>query len=236
MTAASWPRSAPLRRSSGSCPARRVMTTPSSSCKTRWASQRSTFSGGCSAARTAHSEANRIFEESYAESVRDGPGLAAARRGGDHYGPARGWDQGMPVDRVRAGDQGRAPRCPRLAAADRPRVVTGRRGPGRPWPDMPLTALMRLGGGAVARARCGRRHGERRRVGPAGRRWPGGGRDHRSRQPRGRSRQPGPRTSWTPSVVLSSSSAWAQSPPATTRRLALQPPYEPWPSRSAASD
>ena len=33
--------------------------------------------------------------------------------------------------------------------AGRPVPVPGRRPPGRPWPDMPLAALLRLGGGSV---------------------------------------------------------------------------------------
>ena len=37
-------------------------------------------------------------------------------------------------------------------------------GRGRPWPDLPLTALLRLGGGSGQRARRGRGHAQRRGV------------------------------------------------------------------------
>lgn len=92
---------------------------------------------------------NRIFEESYAESVRGGlvsplPGavetITALRAAGIKVCLSTGF---APVTRDALLDAlGWRPLIDlALSPADA--------GRGRPWPDMPLTALMRLGGGAV---------------------------------------------------------------------------------------
>ncbi|MGO8960770.1 MAG: HAD-IA family hydrolase [Streptosporangiaceae bacterium] len=92
---------------------------------------------------------NRIFEESYAESVRAGlvaplPGAAetitALRAAGINVCLATGF---APVTRDALLD----------ALGWRPLIdlalSPSDAGRGRPWPDLPLTALLRLGGGAV---------------------------------------------------------------------------------------
>jgi phosphoglycolate phosphatase len=92
---------------------------------------------------------NRIFEESYAESVRAGlvaplPGAAetitALRAAGIKVCLATGF---APVTRDALLD----------ALGWRPLIdlalSPSDAGRGRPWPDLPLTALLRLGGGAV---------------------------------------------------------------------------------------
>ena len=56
-------------------------------------------------------------------------------------------------------------------------------GRGRPWPDMPLTALLRLGGDAVSSLVVAGRHPGRRRVRPARGRRPGGRRAVRRLRP-----------------------------------------------------
>ncbi len=92
---------------------------------------------------------NRIFEESYAESVRGWPGsplpgavetITALRAAGIKVCLTTGF---APVTRDALLDAlGWRPLIDlALSPADA--------GRGRPWPDMPLTALMRLGGGAV---------------------------------------------------------------------------------------
>jgi phosphoglycolate phosphatase len=95
-------------------------------------------------------QANRIFEESYAESVRAGlvaplPGavetITALRAAGIKVCLATGF---APVTRDALLD----------ALAWRPLIdlalSPADAGRGRPWPDLPLTALLRLGGGAVS--------------------------------------------------------------------------------------
>jgi len=93
---------------------------------------------------------NRIFEESYGESVRAGlvaplPGaietITALRAGGIKVCLATGF---APVTRDAVLDAlGWRPLIDlALSPADA--------GRGRPWPDLPLTALLRLGGGAVS--------------------------------------------------------------------------------------
>ena len=93
---------------------------------------------------------NRIFEESYAESVRAGlvaplPGaletITALRAAGIRVCLATGF---APVTRDALLDAlGWRPLIDlALSPADA--------GRGRPWPDLPLTALLRLGGGAVS--------------------------------------------------------------------------------------
>jgi phosphoglycolate phosphatase len=95
-------------------------------------------------------QANRIFEASYAESVRAGlvaplPGAAetmtALRAAGIKVCLATGF---APVTRDAVLDAlGWRPLIDlALSPADA--------GRGRPWPDLPLTALLRLGGGAVS--------------------------------------------------------------------------------------
>jgi phosphoglycolate phosphatase len=95
-------------------------------------------------------QANRIFEQSYAESVRAGlvaplPGAAetmtALRAAGIKVCLATGF---APVTRDALLDAlGWRPLIDlALSPADA--------GRGRPWPDLPLTALLRLGGGAVS--------------------------------------------------------------------------------------
>jgi phosphonatase-like hydrolase len=95
-------------------------------------------------------QGNRIFEESYAESVRAGlvqplPGavetITALRAGGIKVCLSTGF---APVTRDALLDAlGWRPLIDlALSPADA--------GRGRPWPDMPLTALIRLGGGSVA--------------------------------------------------------------------------------------
>jgi phosphoglycolate phosphatase len=95
-------------------------------------------------------QANRIFEASYAESVRAGlvaplPGAAetmtALRAAGIKVCLATGF---APVTRDALLDAlGWRPLIDlALSPADA--------GRGRPWPDLPLTALLRLGGGAVS--------------------------------------------------------------------------------------
>ncbi|HSR83621.1 MAG TPA: HAD-IA family hydrolase [Streptosporangiaceae bacterium] len=95
-------------------------------------------------------QGNRIFEESYAESVRAGlvaplPGavetITALRAAGIKVCLATGF---APVTRDALLDAlGWRPLIDlALSPADA--------GRGRPWPDMPLTALIRLGGGSVA--------------------------------------------------------------------------------------
>ena len=92
---------------------------------------------------------NQIFEESYAESVRAGlvaplPGAAET-----HHGTARGWIKVClatgfaPVTRDALLDA--LGWWPLIDLALSPSDA----GRGRPWPDLPLTALLRLGGGAV---------------------------------------------------------------------------------------
>ena len=102
-------------------------------------------------AEDAAQQANAAFEEHYAASVRDGAGRRAARRGGDHHRAARGrasrsaWPPGSrPATRDALLDAlGWRPLIDlALSPADA--------GRGRPWPDLPLTALLRLGGGAVS--------------------------------------------------------------------------------------
>ncbi len=94
-------------------------------------------------------QGNRIFEESYADSVRAGlvtplPGavetITALRAAGVKVCLATGF---APVTRDALLDAlGWRPLIDlALSPADA--------GRGRPWPDMPLTALIRLGGGAV---------------------------------------------------------------------------------------
>jgi len=94
-------------------------------------------------------QGNRIFEESYAESVRAGlvaplPGavetITALRAAGIKVCLSTGF---APVTRDALLDAlGWRPLIDLvLSPADA--------GRGRPWPDMPLTALIRLGGGAV---------------------------------------------------------------------------------------
>jgi len=94
-------------------------------------------------------QANRIFEQSYADSVRAGvvtplPGavetMTALRAGGVRVCLATGFS---PATRDALLDAlGWRPLTDlALSPADA--------GRGRPWPDMPLTALLRLGGGAV---------------------------------------------------------------------------------------
>jgi phosphonatase-like hydrolase len=94
-------------------------------------------------------QGNRIFEESYAESVRAGlvaplPGavetITALRAAGVKVCLATGF---APVTRDALLDAlGWRPLIDlALSPADA--------GRGRPWPDMPLTALIRLGGGSV---------------------------------------------------------------------------------------
>jgi phosphoglycolate phosphatase len=93
--------------------------------------------------------ANRVFEQSYAESVRKGlvaplPGametITALRAAGIKVCLATGF---APVTRDALLDAlGWRPLIDlALSPADA--------GRGRPWPDLPLTALIRLGGGAV---------------------------------------------------------------------------------------
>jgi phosphoglycolate phosphatase len=93
---------------------------------------------------------NRVFEESYAESVRAGlvaplPGaletITALRAAGIKVCLATGF---APVTRDALLDAlgWRSLIDLALSPADA--------GRGRPWPDMPLTALLRLGGGAVS--------------------------------------------------------------------------------------
>jgi phosphoglycolate phosphatase len=95
-------------------------------------------------------QGNRIFEESYADSVRAGliaplPGavetITALRAAGIRVCLATGF---APATRDALLD----------ALAWRPLIdlalSPADAGRGRPWPDMPLTALIRLGGGAVA--------------------------------------------------------------------------------------
>jgi phosphoglycolate phosphatase len=95
-------------------------------------------------------QANRAFEETYAESVRDGlvsplPGAAetitALRAAGIRVCLATGF---APATRDALLDAlGWRPLIDlALSPADA--------GRGRPWPDLPLTALLRLGGGAVS--------------------------------------------------------------------------------------
>jgi phosphoglycolate phosphatase len=95
-------------------------------------------------------QGNRIFEQSYAESVRAGlvaplPGavetITALRAAGIKVCLATGF---APVTRDALLDAlGWRPLIDlALSPADA--------GRGRPWPDMPLTALIRLGGGSVA--------------------------------------------------------------------------------------
>ena len=95
-------------------------------------------------------QANRVFEASYAESVRAGlvaplPGAAetmtALRAAGIKVCLATGF---APVTRDALLDAlGWRPLIDlALSPADA--------GRGRPWPDLPLTALLRLGGGAVS--------------------------------------------------------------------------------------
>ena len=121
-----------------------------SSCRTPWANRRSRCSGGCSAARSAHSEANSIFEQTYAESVHAGlvaplPGaietITALRAAGIKVCLATGF---APVTRDALLDA--LGWRPLIDLALSPADV----GRGRPYPDMPLTALLRLGGGSVA--------------------------------------------------------------------------------------
>jgi phosphoglycolate phosphatase len=94
--------------------------------------------------------ANRAFEEAYAQSVRDGlvsplPGAAetitALRAAGIRVCLATGF---APATRDALLDAlGWRPLIDlALSPADA--------GRGRPWPDLPLTALLRLGGGAVS--------------------------------------------------------------------------------------
>ena len=93
--------------------------------------------------------ANKAFEDHYAAAVQAGrsrpcpgprkPSAAARRR-----------HPGLPGHRLLPRHQGRHPRQARLGRADRPGAVPRRRGRGRPWPDLPLTALLRLRGGAVS--------------------------------------------------------------------------------------
>ena len=81
-------------------------------------------------------------------------GRRHARRRGHLRRAARRRDPGLPGHRLLPGHQGRHHRQARLGWPDRPgpfprrRRVGWRRG--RPWPDLPLTALLRLGGGAVS--------------------------------------------------------------------------------------
>jgi phosphoglycolate phosphatase len=95
-------------------------------------------------------DANRAFEQAYAESVRAGlvtplPGaaetIAALRAAGVRVCLATGF---APVTRDALLDAlGWRPLIDlALSPADA--------GRGRPWPDLPLTALLRLGGGAVS--------------------------------------------------------------------------------------
>ena len=95
-------------------------------------------------------EGNRIFEQTYAESVRAGlvaplPGaletITALRAAGIRVCLATGF---APVTRDALLDAlGWRPLIDlALSPADA--------GRGRPWPDLPLTALLRLGGGAVS--------------------------------------------------------------------------------------
>jgi len=94
--------------------------------------------------------ANRIFEEAYAESVRAGlvaplPGAAetmtALRAAGIKVCLTTGF---APVTRDALLDA--LAWRPLIDLALSPADV----GRGRPWPDLPLTALLRLGGGAVS--------------------------------------------------------------------------------------
>jgi phosphoglycolate phosphatase len=94
--------------------------------------------------------ANLAFEEAYARSVREGlvsalPGaaetIAALRAAGIKVCLATGFAPGTRNDLLDA--LGWRPLIDlALSPADA--------GRGRPWPDLPLTALMRLGGGAVS--------------------------------------------------------------------------------------
>jgi phosphonatase-like hydrolase len=95
-------------------------------------------------------EGNRIFEESYAQSVRAGlvtplPGavetITALRAAGIKVCLATGFAPGTRDALLDALGW-----RPLIDLALSP-VDAGR---GRPWPDMPLTALIRLGGGSVA--------------------------------------------------------------------------------------
>jgi len=95
-------------------------------------------------------EGNRFFEESYAASVRAGlvaplPGavetITALRAAGIRVCLATGF---APVTRDALLDA--LGWRPLIDLALSPADV----GRGRPWPDMPLTALIRLGGGSVA--------------------------------------------------------------------------------------
>ena len=95
-------------------------------------------------------KANEAFEDHYAAAVAPRRDLGRARRRGHDHAPARGRRPGLPGHRLLPGHQGRDHRQARLGRADRPGPVPRRRGP-RPaaWPDLPLTALLRLRGGAV---------------------------------------------------------------------------------------
>ena len=151
--------------------------------------------------------ANDAFEDAYAAEVAAGRVDRAARgRRGDHRAVRRR-HPGVPAHRVLAGDPGRGHRPARLAAADRPRPVPGRRGArpalARPAAHRAAAAGRRRG----QRARRGRRHAERHRVRPPapGRGWspacsPAG-------RPATSSRRPRPRTCWTRSPTCSRWSA-----------------------------
>jgi phosphoglycolate phosphatase len=102
------------------------------------------------ASETAASQANRDFEQHYADSVRAGavvplPGAAetilALRAAGIRVCLATGF---APATRDLLLDA--LGWRPLIDLALSPQDV----GRGRPWPDLPLTALLRLGGGAVS--------------------------------------------------------------------------------------
>ena len=96
------------------------------------------------------------FEDHYAAAVRAGPGLRHARRRGHDNAAAGGWRAGLPghrflprhqdaiIDRLAWGG------LIDLALSPADAGFPGSGGRGRPWPDLPLAALLRLGGGAVS--------------------------------------------------------------------------------------
>ena len=108
----------------------------------------------------AAQRANASFETHYAKAVADG--LITAMPGAeDLFAAAR--DAGIKV----CLSTGFSPRpamrsSVRCAGTARPTCCCPRRTRrGRPWPDMPLAAMLRLGGGSVQRARRRRRHPQR---------------------------------------------------------------------------
>ena len=94
--------------------------------------------------------ANAAFEKHYAGAVAGRRDLADARRGGAVRRLPGGRHQGVPVHRLRPVTRDAIVDALGWHSLVDLLLSPADAGRGRPWPDMPLTALLRLGGDSVA--------------------------------------------------------------------------------------